>query len=133
MDGSIAEYLMIEDNGHDVEIALFDFEAHGIANKFRIARDGSDALDYLFAKDGSLRIEPPKVIFLDLHMPKISGLDFLRIIKSNEQTKNIPVVVLKSSVSPGDIAECQRLGVHGFIEKPIEYESFIDAIKSIVK
>ena len=133
MDGSIAEYLMIEDNGHDVEIALFDFEAHGIANKFRIARDGSDALDYLFAKDGSLRIEPPKVIFLDLHMPKISGLDFLRIIKSNEQTKNIPVVVLKSSVSPSEMAECRRLGVHTFIEKPIEYESFIDAIKSIVK
>lgn len=133
MNGIIAEYLMIEDNGYDVEIALFDLEVHGIADKFRVARDGSDALDYLFAEDGSLRIEPPKVIFLDLHMPKISGLAFLRIIKSNDQTKNIPVVVLESGASPSEMAECQRLGVHAFIEKPIEYENFIEAIKNIDK
>jgi two-component system, response regulator len=133
MDGNLAEYLMIEDNGYDVQIALFDLEAHGLVNKFHIARDGADALDYLFGEDGSLRINPPKVIFLDFHMPKISGLELLRRLKSNEQTKSIPVVVLKSSISPRDVAECQRLGVSAFIEKPLEYENFIHTIKNIDK
>jgi two-component system response regulator len=131
MNGNAAEYLMIEDNACDVEIALFDFEEHRIANKFHIARNGADALDYIFAEDGSLRVEPPKVIFLDLHMPKIGGLEFLRRIKSDEQTKSIPVVVLKSSISPLEVVECQRLGVSTFIEKPLEYENFISTMKKI--
>ena len=88
MNGNVAEYLMIEDNRFDVEIFYFDFEGHGIANKFHIERNGAEALDYLFAEDGSLRVEPPKAIFLDLHMQKISGLEFLRILKSDEQTKS---------------------------------------------
>jgi len=128
MNGNISEYLMIENNGPDVEIFYFDFQECGIANKFHIERNGADALDYLFAKDGSLRVEPPKAILLDLYMPKISGLDFLRIIKSDEQTKDIPVVVLESSISPADIEKCQSLGVNNFIEKPLEYKNFISAI-----
>jgi two-component system response regulator len=131
MIGNSSEYLLIEDNVFDVEIALFDFEEHGIAKIFHIARNGADALDYLFAEDGSLRVEPPKVIFLDLHMPKICGLDFLHIIKSHEQTKSIPVVVLKSSISPNELDECQRLGVNHFVEKPLEYQNFISAIQKI--
>ena len=131
MIGSGSEYLMVEDNNCDVEIALFDFEEHGIANKFHIAKNVADALDYLFAEDGSLKVNPPKVIFLDLHMPQISGMEFLRRIKSNELTKGIPVVVLKSSISPSELDECQRLGVHDFTQKPLEYENFISAIKNI--
>ena len=131
MIGSGEEYLMVEDNGFDVEIARFDFEEHGIANQFHIARNGVEALNYLFVENGSLRVEPPKVIFLDLHMPKISGLEFLRRIKSDEQTKSIPVVVLKSPASPSELGECQRLGVNSFIEKPFEYDNFINAIKNI--
>ncbi len=131
MSGSNSEYLMIEDSRLDTEIFLFDFEGHGIANKFHIARNGAEALDYLFTEDGSLRIEPPKVIFLDLHMPKINGLEFLRRIKSDVQTKGIPVVVLKSSLSPSDVNECQRLGVNDYIEKPLEYEKFIRVIDNL--
>ena len=130
MNGNVAEYLMIEDNRFDVEIFYFDFEGHGIANKFHIERNGAEALDYLFAEDGSLRVEPPKAIFLDLHMQKISGLEFLRILKSDEQTKSIPVVVLESSVSPTDVDKCQRLGINNFIEKPLEYKNFISVIKN---
>jgi two-component system, response regulator len=126
MIANASEYLLIEDNRFDVEISLFDFEEHGIANKFHIERDGAEALDYLFAEDGSLRVEPPKVIFLDLHMPKISGLDFLRRIKANEQTKRIPIIVLKSSISPVEVNECQCLGVNDYIEKPLEYKNFIN-------
>jgi two-component system, response regulator len=132
MNGNIPEYLMIENNGSDVEIFYFDFREYGIANKFHIERNGADALDYLFAKDGSLREEPPRAILLDLYMPKISGLDFLRIIKSDEQTKDIPVVVLESSISPTDIEKCQSLGVNDFIEKPLEYENFISVINKIL-
>ena len=132
MNGSSAEYLMVEDNGFDVEIALSDFEEHGISNKFHVARDGAEALDYLFAEDGFLKVEPPKAIFLDLHMPKISGLELLRRIKSDEQTKGIPVIVLKSSISPIEEDECQQLGVNDYIDKPIEYHDFIDAIKKLL-
>jgi two-component system, response regulator len=114
MNGSGAGYLMIEDNGCDVEIALFDFEERGIGDLFHIASNGAEALDYLFAEDGSLRIEPPKAIFLDLHMPKIGGLEFL-----------------KSSTSPSELSECQQLGVHDFIDKPLEFVKFIDAIRDI--
>jgi len=133
MIGSSAECLMVEDNGCDIEIALFDFKEHGIAEIFHIAKNGAEAVDYLFAEDGSLRVEPPKAIFLDLHTPKISGMEFLHRIKSDEQTKGIPVFVLKSSMSPLEVNECQRLGVYGFIEKPLEYENFISAIKNIDK
>ncbi|MDQ1278560.1 MAG: hypothetical protein QG555_1603 [Thermodesulfobacteriota bacterium] len=75
MNRDAAEYLLIEDNDYDVEITIFDFEEHGVANIFHIARDGVDALDYLFAENGSLRVAPPTAIFLDLHMPKICGLE----------------------------------------------------------
>lgn len=124
---------MLEDNEADVEIALFDFNENNMVTDFHVSVDGTSALDYLFAKDGSFKIGPPKVIFLDLHLPKISGLEFLRIIKSNKQSKHIPVVVLVSSASPSELDECRRLGVDIFVEKPLEYENFISAIQSIDK
>ncbi|MCX5818386.1 MAG: response regulator [Deltaproteobacteria bacterium] len=133
MIGNRAKYLMLEDTGSDVEIAFFDFKENGMEIDFHISVNGAEALDYLFTEDGSFRIEPPEVIFLDLHMPKTSGLEFLRIIKSNAQSNNIPVVVLLSSASPSEIDECKRLGVKRFIQKPLEYENFISAIKDIDK
>jgi two-component system, response regulator len=130
MNGSTSEYLMVEDNGCDVEMALFDFEEHGIANIFHVVRDAAGALDYLFAEDGFLKVEPPKAIFLDLHMPKISGLELLRRIKSDEQTKGIPVIILKSSISPIEVNECQQLGINDFVEKPLTYNNFVSAIQN---
>ena len=128
-----ARYLMIEDNGSDVEIAFFDFKENGMEIDFHISVDPTLALDYLFAEDGFLRIGPPKAIFLDLHMPKMSGLEFLRIIKANQQSNNIPIVVLLSSNSPAELDECKRLGVKWFIHKPLGYENFIGAIRDIDK
>jgi two-component system response regulator len=125
-----SDYLMVENNVYDAEIALFDLEEHGMADTLHIARDGAEALDYLFAEDGFLRAEPPKVIFLDLHMPKMNGLEFLRRIRSDERTKGIPVVVLKSSTSPSELQECQRLGVTSFVRKPLNYESFVISIRN---
>ena len=114
-----AKYLMLEDSGADVEIALFDFEEHGMKIDFHVSVNATEALDYLFAKDGSFKIGPPEVIFLDLHMPKISGLEFLRIIKSNEESAFIPIVVLVSSASPDELDQCKRLGVKRFVDKPL--------------
>lgn len=131
MNGSFAEYLMIENKQCDVEIALFNLDEYGIVGKLHIAKDASEAMDYLFQNDGSLRIAPPKAIFLDLNMPKISGLDLLRRFKSNEHTKGIPVVVLRSSLSPLEVNECQQLGVNEFLAKPFLYEEFVNAIKNI--
>jgi len=128
-----AKYFMLEDNGSDVDIALFYFEEHGMMIDFHVSANATEALDYLFAKDGSFRIGPPEVIFLDLHMPKISGLEFLRIIKTNPQTTNIPIVVLVSSASPAELDECKRLGVKRFVQKPLEYENFMSAIRDIDK
>lgn len=132
MIANVPEFLLVEDNRFDVEISLFDLEEHGIANKFVIARDGAEAIDYLFGEDGSLRVEPPKIIFLDLHMPKICGLDFLKRIKAHEQTRRIPVIVLKSSISPVEFIECQRLGVHDYIDKPLEYDNFANIVRNIL-
>ncbi len=127
------KYLMVEGNHYDVEIAFFDFKEHGIEPDFHVARDGVEALDYLLTEDGHLRVEPPKVIFIELHMRKIDGLEFLRIIKSNEQTQGIPVVVLESSISVIEENECKRLGVKDFMRKPLEYESFLNTIRDIEK
>jgi len=128
-----AQYLMVDDSSYDVEIAFFDFSEHGMEFDFQVASNGAAALDYLLAEDGNLRVDPPRAIFLDLHMPKVDGLEFLRRIKANDRTKGIPVVVLKSSLSPIELDECQRLGVHDFIGKPLEYENFISAIRGIDK
>lgn len=129
MNKSVAEYLVIENNHSDAGIALFNLDEYGIVDKLHIARDASEALDYLFAKDNSLKIAPPKVIFLDLNMPKISGVDLLRKIKTNEQLKGVPVVILKSSISPSEVNECQHLGVNEFLAKPLAYEEFVNVIK----
>ncbi len=102
-----------------------------MVNNFHIAGNGLEALDYLFGKDGSLRVEPPKAIFLDLHMPKINGLEFLQRIKSDAQTKSIPVVVLRSSISPFEERECHRLGVDEFLAKPLAYEEFSNIISKL--
>lgn len=124
-----AKYLLVEDNQYDVELAFFDFEQNGMKLDFHIAGDGGEALKYLLDEDGNLKVNVPLAIFLDLHLPKVSGLQFLRAIKSNAQTKNIPVVVMKSSISPGEEAECRRLGVLDFIGKPLEYENFICTVE----
>lgn len=127
------EYLIVDANYCDRELTAFDFAEHGISGKVHFAGNTIQALDFLFKEDGSFNFtdEPIKAIFLDLHMLKLGGFEFLRRIKSDNQIRKIPVVALKSSASPSDISECRRLGVSIFIEKPLEYENFLSAIKDI--
>lgn len=125
------EILLIEDNPYDAELIINSLRDQNLANDIYLAKDGAQALDYLFQEDGSLRQEKPKLILLDLKLPKVSGLEILRRLKDNEQAKGIPVVVLTSSNVESDIEECYRLGVNSFITKPVEFESFAKAVSSL--
>lgn len=133
MTGIRSKYLILDDNAADVELAFFDFKENGMDIDFHVSVNAKEALTYLFAEDKSLRMDPPKAIFLDLHMPKISGIQFLQIIKQHPDAKRIPVVVLLSSEDPREIEECRQSGVKIFIQKPLDYKNFVTAIEKIDK
>lgn len=126
------EILLVEDNPDDVTLTLSAFDVHKLANHIHVARDGAEALDYIFcrgdyaARDVNQR---PRVILLDLNLPKINGLDVLRQIKADPRTNMIPVVVLTSSKHDRDVVESYRLGVNSYIAKPVDFEQFISAAR----
>jgi CheY-like chemotaxis protein len=133
-DANGVEILLVEDNPSDAELTIRALKKHNLANKLRVARDGAEALDYIFA-NGSFnhrRVEhTPKVIILDLKLPRVDGMEVLRAIKADERTKNVPVVVLTSSREDPDIQECYRLGVNSYIVKPVEFENFVKAVSNL--
>jgi CheY-like chemotaxis protein len=128
------EILYIEDNPNDIELTLHAFKKNHLANDILIARDGEEALDLLFGKarsgDGDL-YNIPRVILLDLKLPKVDGLEVLKTVKSDPRTKAIPVVVLTSSREEKDIIESYRLGVNSYIVKPVDFEKFLEAVKTL--
>jgi CheY-like chemotaxis protein len=128
------EILLVEDNPQDLRLALRAFKKAGLTNRIHVARDGEEALDFIFAKgayaDRAMAIAP-KVILLDLKLPKIDGLEVLNQIKSNPATKAIPVVILTSSKEQIDLVESYRLGVNSYIVKPVNFESFAAAIAQV--
>ena len=119
------EILLVEDNPHDVELTLRALKKHNLANKVQVVKDGAEALDFIF-NTGSFsgQTNHPKVILLDLKLPKVSGLEVLQRLKNEESTRSIPVVVLTSSHEDRDIQECYRLGVNSYVVKPVEFEAF---------
>ncbi|MDB5076300.1 MAG: response regulator receiver protein [Chloroflexi bacterium] len=129
---STLELLLVEDNPSDLELALHALRKHRLANHIKVARDGVEALEYLF---GSSTLpqqhvhERPKVVLLDLKLPLINGLEVLARIKADPRTQNIPVVVLTSSREDPDIAECYRLGANSYIVKPVDFEQFSESIR----
>lgn len=128
------EILLIEDNPDDIELALRVLRTHKLANSVRVLRDGAEALDFIFGRgvfDGRDIRNRPKVILLDLKLPKIDGLGVLREIKKDPHTKIIPVVVLTSSKEEQDIIESYQLGVNSYITKPVDFEQFIESIRQI--
>lgn len=128
------EILLVEDNPSDLELTLHALKRHKIVNRIEIARDGTEALDFLFGRgthEGRDLDEGPRVIFLDLKLPKIDGLEVLKEIKSDVRTRNIPVVVLTSSREESDIVESYRLGVNSYIVKPVDFEQFIQAVQQL--
>ena len=128
------EILLVEDNPTDLELALGVFKKNRLANRIVVARDGTEALDFLFgtgahAGRGSIRI--PKVVLLDLKLPKVDGLEVLRRIRQDPRTRAIPVVVLTSSREEQDMVESYKLGVNSYIVKPVDFDQFSDCLKQI--
>lgn len=123
--------LLVEDNPHDVEMTLRAFRKNNLANKITVVEDGEKALNFIFArgefKDRDIT-HLPRLILLDLKLPKVDGLEVLREVKSNEQTRYIPVVVLTSSREEKDIVESYRLGVNSYIVKPVDFDKFLKSV-----
>lgn len=118
------EILLVEDNPQDAELALRALQKHNLANHVHHVEDGAQALDFIFGPAQSL----PKVILLDLKLPKVDGLEVLRKLKSDERTKSTPVVILTSSKEERDLVDSYRLGVNSYIVKPVEFEKFVSAV-----
>ncbi len=128
------EILLVEDNPQDVELTLRALKKHNLANRVHVVKDGVEALDYIFAAaayEGRDIGKTPKVILLDLKLPKVDGLEVLREVKADERTKTIPVVVLTSSREEKDMVESYKLGVNGYIVKPVDFNKFVDAVGNL--
>jgi len=126
--------LLVEDNPDDEMLTLRAMEVNNIANEIVIARDGAEALDYLFCSGkyaGRDIAKRPQVILLDLNLPKISGLDVLKRIRSDERTALYPVVILTSSREERDLVESYRLGANSYIRKPVDFKQFTEAIRQL--
>ncbi len=131
---SEVEILLVEDNPNDVELTLHAFRKNHINNPVQVVRDGVEALDFIFCTGSYADRDigrPPRVILLDLKLPKINGLEVLRRIKADERTRTTPVVVLTSSREERDIVESYRLGVNSYIVKPVDFQQFNEAVKNL--
>ena len=125
--------LLAEDNPKDVELTLTALAENRLANEVVVARDGEEALDYLFRR-GRFALRPegnPAVVLLDLKMPRVDGLEVLRRIKSDETLRTVPVVMLTSSREERDLVESYRLGINAYVVKPVGFEQFAGAVREI--
>jgi len=118
------EILLVQDNPRDVDLTIRAFKKANITNPLNVARDGEEALDLVFADANRGNLRRTLLILLDLNLPKISGLEFLRRIKAAEQTQDIPVIILTLSIRDRDVAECRKLGVENYIVKPVDFQNF---------
>ena len=133
-DPNTVEILLVEDSAEDVELALRALHKANLTNHIEVARDGAEALDFIFcegAHAGRRIAGTPKVILLDLKLPKVDGLEVLQRIKGDPRTRHIPVVVLTSSKEQSDVVKSYRLGVNSYIVKPVNFERFSEAVKNL--
>ena len=129
----LGRILLVEDDHRDVELSMTALEEYNLANEVVVARDGQEALDYLYCHgtfEKRIR-ENPAVILLDLKLPKINGLEVLQQIRSDERLKMIPVVVLTSSQEEKDMVRSYALGVNAYVVKPVDFHEFINAVKEL--
>ena len=132
MEGSGIEILLVEDNPSDLELTLHALRTNNLANRIEIARDGDEALDFLFCTGKHTARNPnqmPKLILLDLELPKVDGIEVLRQVKANPKTKTIPITVLTSSKEGNDLSRCYDLGVNSYIQKPVDFDRFREVVK----
>ena len=128
------EILLVEDSPDDLELAQRALRKANLSNRIQIARDGTEALDFIFCEGefaGREIEDTPKVILLDLKLPKIDGLEVLRRVKGDARTKTIPIVVLTSSKEQSDVVESYKLGVNSYIVKPVNFEGFAEAVHTL--
>jgi two-component system response regulator len=128
------EILLVEDNPYDVELALWALSKHNLVNKLHVVNDGEEALDYIFATGayaGRDINEKPKVILLDLKLPKVDGLEVLQKIKSDERTRVIPIILLISSTEERDIVASYEFDVNSYIIKPVDFDKLVNAVSEI--
>jgi CheY-like chemotaxis protein len=128
------EVLLIEDSPTDAELCTRALKKHKLANDLVWVKDGAEALDFLFARgsySGRDMMYPPKLVLLDLRLPKVDGLEVLRQVRADERLKTLPVVILSSSKEDRDIAESYRLGANSYVSKPVEFQEFADAVAKL--
>ncbi len=128
------EILLVEDNPEDLQLSQRALRKANLANRIQVARNGAEALDFIFCEGvhaGRNIDDPPRVILLDLKLPKVDGLEVLRRIKGDPRTCAIPTVVLTSSKEQSDVVESYRLGVNSYIVKPVNFEGFAKAVQQL--
>lgn len=131
---SLVEVLLVEDSPTDAELTIAALKENNLANNLVWVKDGAEALDFLFARgayESRQMDKPPKLILLDLRLPKVDGLEVLRTLKSDKRTRGIPVAALTSSKEDRDITESYDLGVNSYISKPVEFDKFTQTIKEL--
>jgi len=128
------EILLVEDSAADVELTMHVMRRHKLANRIQVVRDGEEALDFIFCRgefsDRSF-MNHPKLILLDIKLPKVDGLEVLRILSMDIRTKGIPVVILTSSEEDSDLIEAYQLGVSGYIQKPVNFDRFQETVQQL--
>jgi two-component system, response regulator len=130
----IQDILLVEDSQNDIDLALYALREEKLANNIFVVRDGKEALDFLFCRGSFAERSfnhPPKLVLLDLKLPKIDGLQVLRELKSDSRTKSIPVVIMTSSSEERDMVEGYNLGVNSYIQKPVDFEQFRKTVKTL--
>lgn len=128
------DILLVEDNPDDVELTRLAFDEAKIANRLEVVSDGAEALDYLFARGRFSDRDPadlPSLVLLDLNLPKLDGREVLQAIRAHEATRSLPVVVLTTSTEPFDVEATYALGVNSYIQKPVDFEQFVWAVKQV--
>lgn len=129
-----AEILLVEDNLADVELTLHALRTEKLANHIEVARDGEEALDFLFCRGPYTQRSfenPPRLVLLDLKLPKVDGMEVLREVKEDPRTKSIPVVILTASREESDLVNGYHLGANGYIQKPVDFDKFRETVKQL--
>ena len=134
MNSGELDILLVEDNQDDMDLALHALKREKLANRIFVARDGEEALDFLFCSGTFAHRSfehPPKLVLLDLKLPKVDGMEVLKQVKSDLRTKNIPIVIMTSSKEERDLVSGYNLGANSFIQKPVDFDQFRETVKNI--